>query len=331
MEANRRKWLKQTGLILAGLGIAPLQTIASPLIKADYLLPGPDGSPIRISSNENPYGPSPLARTAMADSINLSNRYQWKMIRDLMSAIGAKNGLTADNVLVGAGSIQIIDMIIQMAALQKGNFVLAEPTFSRWSGNAEKLGLRKISVPLTADKRNDLPAMLRAINAETRMVYLCNPNNPTGTICKYDDLVSFIKEATKTTLVMVDEAYLDYTNETSLSSLVDSNENLIVVKTFSKIYGLAGARIGYALAHAKTIDKLGDLQSGANTGVSAASLAGAMASLKDNDFVKKSYSQNEKTRVYTIEQLELLNISCIPSHSNFIYFSLANYRRLFLN
>jgi histidinol-phosphate aminotransferase len=329
MTTDRRKWLKQTGLLFLGIGIARLESIASPMPKAGYLIPDINGGPIRLSSNENPYGPSPMARTAMAGSIPLGNRYQWQMIRDLISAVAVKNKLTDDNVLVGAGSTQIIDTAIQFAAVQKENFIVAEPTFSRWADAAGNSGLHKISVPLTTDKRHDLPAMLQAIKADTRMIYICNPNNPTGTICKYDELLSFIKEATKRTLVLIDEAYLDYTTETSLSSLVTENENLIVVKTFSKIYGLAGARIGYALAHTKTIEKMGGLQSGANIAISVVSLAGALASLKDNDFVKESYAKNEKARTFTIEQLERLNISCISSHTNFIYFSLLNYKKDF--
>ncbi len=331
-ETNRRKWLKQLGLIFLGAGIAPLETFASPIIKNSHFIPDPeDGPTVRISSNENPYGPSPMARTAMVESINLSNRYQWEMIRALISAIATKNSITSDNVLVGAGSTQIIDMSIQFAAIKKGNFILADPTFSRWSGSAEKLGLKKISVPLTKSKVHDLTAMMNAINSETRMVYLCNPNNPTGTICQHDTLVSFIEKATKKTLVIVDEAYLDYTNEASLSKLTTNNENLIITKTFSKIYGLAGARIGYAIAHTKTIEKLTYLQSGSNISISAVSLAGALASLKDDAFINQSYSQNEKTRAYTIQQLERLNIACIPSHTNFIYFSLTNYKKDFFS
>lgn len=330
METSRRKWLTQTGWVLAGLGIAGVErTIASPVRKTRYPLSDtPDGH-VRLSFNENPYGPSPMAREAMADAVHISNRYPWEMIHEFIAAVAKRNSVTDENVLAGAGSTQIIDTVIQYAARQKGNFIVADPTFSRWSDAAEKLGLQKITVPLTTDKRNDLPAMLHAINADTRMVYLCNPNNPTGTICKYDTLVSFIKEATRRTLVLVDEAYLDYSAETSVVNLVPENENLVVVKTFSKIYGLAGSRIGYALAHKKTIDNLGELQSGANFGIGVVSLAGALASLKDADFVKQSFLQNEKARTFTIDSLEYLDMRCIPSHSNFIYFSLANYRKDF--
>jgi histidinol-phosphate aminotransferase len=243
-----------------------------------------------------------------------------------MSAIAAKNSLSADNVLLGAGSTQVIDTVVQLAAQQKGSFILARPTFGRWANAAEQAGLQKIELPLTEDKRHDLPAMLRAIKPDTRLVYICNPNNPTGTICAYDALLAFVAEATRHCLVMVDEAYLDYTDQQSLCGLVKTNKNLVVVKTFSKIYGLAGARIGYALAHPETIERLQQLQSGADIGISAVSLAAATAALQDNDFVSRSAAQNEHCRTTTIDALERAGLPCIPSHTNFIYFSLAHYK-----
>lgn len=329
METNRRIWLKHIGLIAAGIGLAQFETIASPLGAAPLLLLGSNEAPIRLSSNENPYGPSPAAREAMSKNVNISNRYQWQMILDLITSIAEKYNLTSDNVLVGAGSTQMIDACIQYAAFKKGNFIIAEPTFSRWAPAAQKSGLRKIAVPLNSNKKHDLDAMLKAIKPDTRMIYVCNPNNPTGTVCKYEDLVAFVKEASKKVLVVIDEAYLEYSNATSLSSFVSENENLVVIKTFSKIFGMAGARIGYALGHIKIIQKINQLQSGANIGISAVSLAGAMASLKDSDFVKQSIIKNEKARTFTIAEMEQLDIRCIPSHTNFIYFSLTNYKKDF--
>ena len=330
MQTNRRKWLQQIGIVTAGLGIAQFKTFASPTTNLLAFAP-PDDSPIRLSSNENPYGPSPLARTAMTESINNSNRYNWNTSGNLISALAKKNNVTDDNILIGAGSTEILDLIVQYFAFQKGSFIVANPSYTSWAKTAEKLGLKKISVPLTKDKQHDLTAMLAAITADTKLIYVCNPNNPTGTICESAALISFIQEATKKVTVMVDEAYLDFTDQPSVSNLVTDNKNLIVVKTFSKIYGLAGARIGYAIAHKDTINHFADdLQTWANGSVSVVSRAGAIASLTDNDFVSQCYSKNEAARKYTIEQLTQLNITCIPSHTNFIYFSLTNYKKDFL-
>ena len=328
MPTNRRKWLQQIGLLTAGLGVAQFKTFAMPTTNL-LAFETPDNNPIRLSSNENPYGPSPLARAAMTNSINSSNRYNWNITGELISSIAGKNKVTNENILVGAGSTEILDVVVQSFAFQKGNFIVANPSYSSWTKTIEKLGLKKISVPLTKDKRHDLTAMLAAIDADTKFIYVCNPNNPTGTICENAELISFIEAATKNATVLIDEAYIDFTSQDSMSHLAVKNKNLIVVKTFSKIYGLAGARIGYAIAHKDAIDQISQLQSWANGGVSLVSRTAAIASLKDDDFVKQCFSKNEVARKYTIEQLTLLNISCIPSQTNFIYFSLTNYKKDF--
>jgi histidinol-phosphate aminotransferase len=160
-------------------------------------------------------------------------------------------------------------------------------------------------------------------------VYICNPNNPTGTICDHAALLTFIQEATKNAMVIVDEAYIDFTNQPSVGPLVAGNTQLVVVKTFSKIYGLAGARTGYAMAHVDTIKQLEQLQTWPNGGLSVVSRAAAIASLKDAAFVAQCYAKNEEARQYTAGQLALLGMTCIPSHTNFIYFSLAGYQKDF--
>lgn len=326
--SNRRNWLKQIGLGTIGLGIIPFETFANSQTE-EYFFPKTDNSPILLRSNENPYGPSPLARAAMQKSVNSSNRYGWDLSGELISLIAKKNTVSDANILLGAGSTEILDLVLQYTALKKGNFILAETTFNYWAFPAEKLGIKKITVPLTADKKHDLPAMLKAIDSDTNMIYICNPNNPTGTICDYEKLVSFVKVASKNAIVFVDEAYIDFTKEKSLSSLVVENKNLIITKTFSKMYGLAGARVGYAIAASSTIEELSALKSSPNLSVSVVSAVAAMASLNDDKFIAQVNTANEEVKKYTIEQLTKLNLTCIPSHSNFIYFSLDNYKKDF--
>lgn len=325
--SNRRNWLKQTSLGIAGLGIIPFEGFAIPT-KEDLTEERTVG-PIRLRSNENPYGPSELARKAMSDRIHDSNRYNWELYDELIGRIAEKHALTDQHIVLGAGSSEILNLAALYCSKRTGNLIIAATTFDYWTITAENAGLSKIAIPLTADKKHDLAAMLNAIDADTRLVYICNPNNPTGTICGSDALVNFITEATKRTKVLVDEAYLDYTDQPSLANLVAENKNIIVAKTFSKIYGLAGSRIGYALAHPETIQEMNQLQFSANGSVSIASASGAIASLKDSKFVAATILLNAAARKYTIEQLELLQIRCIPSHTNFVYFSLENYRKDF--
>lgn len=326
MQLNRRHWLQQFGVGLSGLGLANLANFTTPTSDFFESLVE-EGLPINLNSNENPYGPSPLARAAMAKNISISNRYNWQLSVELMEALAKKHKVNADHILLGAGSTELIDLVVRLAAINKGNLVIADPSYSNWTAVAKKQGLQVIKVPLNAQKEIDLDAMQKAILPDTRLVYLCNPNNPTGTICDRTQLLSFVNEATKKAIVLVDEAYLDFSTQESLSTLTLENKNLIVVKTFSKLYGLAGARIGYAIGHNSTLDQISALQSWPNGGVSVVSVTAALASLQDEKFATEVYALNQKVRQYTIAQLGRLNCVCIPSHTNFIYFSLAKYKQ----
>jgi histidinol-phosphate aminotransferase len=327
LESNRRHWLKQIGLSVAGIGLSNLDAISAPI---DLLAKdSANNLPIRLSSNENPYGPSPLARAAMIENINISNRYNWELSTELIKAVAKKNNISTSNILLGAGSTEILDLVTRLSSSKKGSFLIADPSYSYWTEAAEKLGLKKITVPLTKSKQLDLGAMLTAIQSDTRLIYICNPNNPTGSIADRVDLVNFINEVSKKSIVLIDEAYIDYTSQESLSSLAIENKNLIIAKTFSKIYGLAGARVGYAIANIKTIEQLSELKSWASGSISVASTAAALAALSDEKFVSEALSLNKNARQFTIENLKKLKIVCIPSNTNFIYFSLTNYKKDF--
>jgi histidinol-phosphate aminotransferase len=327
MSTNRRSWLKQIGLGLAGISLAPLEDIAGTL---PAFSPQKSGdTSIRLSSNENPYGPSPLARKAMADSIIYSNRYNGEQLIRLIDSVAGKNKVSAENILMTAGSTEVLDLMARLAALKKGNIVVPSPTFDYFTETAQNIGLTKITVPLTADKKIDLQAVLSAITPGTNLIYICNPNNPTGTICQRDELVQFVKEASQKAMILLDEAYLDFTEEQSLSELVLQNRNLVIAKTFSKIYGLAGARAGYAIAHAETIEAICKLQTWSNGSISVVSTAAALASLQDEKFVKEVYTRIHQSRKYTIGKMENIGIPCIPSYTNFIYFSLLNHKKDF--
>lgn len=327
MISNRRNWLKNTGLGIAGVGLSYFKVDASPnqIFLNKYIID--NDLPINLTSNENPYGLSPLAKEAMLEYSIKSNRYNWNITLELMEALAKKNNITADNIIMGAGSTEILDLVANFTAYNKGSFIVPDPSYTTWTEPAHKLGMQKIAVPLTPDKKIDLSAMLSAIRQDTKLIYICNPNNPSGTICERDALVNFIQEASKKAMVLVDEAYLDFTKETSVCDLVLEHKNLIVTKTFSKIYGLAGARVGYGIAHADTIARLSDRRSWSNGTVSVASTAAALASIKDTAFVNEIYTLNEKVKKYTIEQLGKYDITCIPSFTNFIYFSLEKYHK----
>ena len=320
---HRRDWLKRSSLAIAGFSISLPQIASAKEIERKHFY---ETGPIRLSSNENPYGPSPMARKAMGEVINNSNRYPWDLTTKLIEKLGEHHNLPADHVLLGAGSSEILGLAVQLAALNKGNAITAEPAFSSWVGAASNHGLEIIKVPLNSEKTHDFQSMLSKITTSTRLFYICNPNNPTGTILPSSTVRAAAETASRQAIVLIDEAYMEYSDDNGLSDMVSKNKNIIIAKTFSKIHGLAGARIGYALAHPDTIDKLGSLQPWMNAGVSAVSLAGAIASLDDKKFLSESKAKNTEARNFTEKGLKALGITVIPSVTNFIYYSPGSFK-----
>lgn len=316
---DRRSWLRQSSLALAGLGLGT-RLMASPGNNAWHSAEA-GAVPVKLNANENPYGPSPLARKAMAEAIAGANRYPWQLTTQLREQIAVQHKLTKEHVLMGAGSSEILGLVAARTSVVKGNAVVAHPTFGIWMNAMEAYGTPILRVPLNQHKTHDLPEMSNRISNDTSLVYLCNPNNPTGTLIPYHVMKDFVESVHRNAMVVVDEAYIEYTEEQSLAHLVSTLNNLVVVRTFSKIYGLAGARVGYALAHPDMIKKLSQLQPWANAGPGVVSLAGALASLQDEAFVKSTRKENEKVRDFTCKALRKANVPCIPSSTSFLYYS----------
>ena len=177
-------------------------------------------------------------------------------------------------------------------------------------------------IPLNDERKTDLPKMIEAINNETRMIYFCNPNNPTGTVAEISQLKEHTTAASEKTFVFIDEAYTEYAELPSLASLAITNPNVVVAKTFSKVYGLAGARVGYAIAHPDTIKSLSSFQPWSDAGVSMVSCNAAMASLDDNDFVKQCREKVKASREMCYDCFKKLSLDYIPASTNFILFNI---------
>lgn len=282
---------------------------------------------IRLGSNENPHGPSTLAMQAMKEAIAVSNRYQWDMNGLLRTSIGEMTGHTKEHIALGAGSSELLGIVSLWAAYKKGNVVASEPTFKLWMPAARRMGLPTKLVPLTDSKHNDLKGILNAIDEDTKMVYLCNPNNPTGTVSPTSELEQFIKKVAVKTIVLLDEAYTDYYDTPSMSKLIDSYPNLVIAKTFSKTFGMAGARVGYVLSHPTTIKQLNEFQAWANAGPSAVSMQGALAAIKDKEFVDYCKKENIKAKEVLYKGFDDLGIKHIKSFTSFVYFDTASYKQ----
>lgn len=325
MPTDRRSWLKQSSIALAGLGLSPILTYAE---EKKFFSPA---NPIWLNSNENAYGPSPLAQQAILNAYKNSNRYPDDYLPLLKKKIAQHWNVATENILLGAGSSDIIGLACHLAARTKGIIVAAEPSYRVWNNQASSLGLSFQRIPLNGDKKADLSKMVEAISNETRMIYFCNPNNPTGTFVEVSQLKDHAIAAAQKTLVFIDEAYAEYAELPSLASLAVTNPNIIVAKTFSKVYGLAGARVGYAIAHPGTIKSLSSYQPWSDAGVSMVSCAAAVSSLDDQSFVKLSRDRAKEAREMCYGCFKQLSLNYIPSSTNFILFNIDKIKGDFTN
>ncbi len=316
MLYNRRHWLQQSLVAIAGL------TISTDIIGMPKAYNSPMAGSVLLNSNENPYGPSPMARKAIQEHYTSSNRYPFKFIPLLKQKIAAHWGVGQENILMGAGSSEIIGLVSLYVSLKKKKVITAEPGYKAWNGQAASFGLEFVRTPLTRERKNDLSAMLAAIDEQTAMVYICNPNNPTGTFVDTNALRNFATEASKKTMVFIDEAYTEYAELVSLADLAVNNPNIVVAKTFSKIYGLAGARVGYAIAHPDMIRKIASFQAWADGSVGIVSAVAALASLDDVNFVTDTRAKAAQARTLCSDTFRQLSLEYIPSTTNFMLFNM---------
>ena len=325
-NTSRRQWLQQTAFATFGLGIS-FRSMGNE--EGLTRLISPEAGIINLGSNENPYGISAKAKQAILDMMDETNRYPFNVasLQTARKKLGGYYKVGEDQVLVTAGSGEGLSMLARH--FNKGNIVTADITFGVLPNTAKKIGTKVIEVPLTKEKVHDLPAMMKAINSETQLVYICNPANPTATIVKADELKSFCEEASKKTVVLIDEAYnefLDSSESQSMIGLIEKNPNILVIKTFSKIHAMAGLRIGFIIGHSTLIRKLQpDYFQSSQLAVSVLSLNSAMASLDDESHKSKSKQLNETARKYTMDEMKKMGVQFIPSYTNFIFYPVQKY------
>jgi len=313
---GRRKWLRNSATALAGISLAPALFATE---REKYRSAGI----ILLNGNENAYGPSPSARKAMIDATGTSNRYADDQISDLKKQVAEFWGVGSENILFGAGSSEFLGLVSLLVSSTKGKIITAEPSYRVWTGQAESFGLSFKRIPVANDKTLDLSAMMSAIDADTRMMYVCNPNNPVGTYVEDSLLRNFVLECSKKSMVLIDEAYTEFADLPSLKDLAVKNPNIVVAKTFSKIYGLAGARIGYIIAHPSTIKKISAFQPWPDANISVTTVAAASAALKDQAFVKDCKLKIAEARELCYKTFKELLLEYIPSYTNFILFNIG--------
>lgn len=326
-SVNRRELLKfgslaalGMGLRLPSFGLGNEEGILRNYGMADGL--------INLSSNENPYGISPKAKEALLSALGEAHRYQYNHanLKDFKKELANYYGVNADQILVTAGSGEALGLLPRHF---RGKLVTANPTFGILPATAKMLGNKVVEVPLTADQKHDLPAMLKEVDNETELVYVCNPANPSSTIVSPASLKNFCIEASKKAYVGVDEAYIDFLDapdNESMMQLIEKHPKVFIIGTFSKIHAMAGLRIGWVIGHATLIKALSDNYfNRTQAAMSALSMSAALASLKDPEWHQLSKQKNAAAREYAYQELKKMNIDVIKSYTNFLFFPIPNY------
>jgi histidinol-phosphate aminotransferase len=306
----------------------------------------PADSIIKVASNENPFGPSPLAVAAMQKALPGVNLYPDGNAFYLKQKLAAKLGVETTNLVLGNGSNEIIEFVAH-ALLDSGtgvppvqsnetgkmpvplNIVVAQYCFAIYPIVAKMFGADVITVP-AKNYGHDLPAMLRAITPRTRIIFVANPNNPTGTLAPREDLIHFVNEVPDDVLLVMDEAYLEFLSDpVDLIPLIrlGARKNLILMRTFSKIYGLAGLRIGYGIAAPELAAALEKIRQPFNANLLAQTAA--LAALDDDEHVRKTRANNFAGLEFFLQACRDLKLECVPSFANFMLVRVGHGQEVF--
>jgi len=275
---------------------------------------------IRLDSNENAYGPSSKVLDAIRSATASSNRYSRLKYQDLVQHIAASHQTVADRVLLGCGSTEILRMVA-CAYLGEGKQLLhASPTFEAIEHYARAVNSAVLTVALTRSFAHDLERMLSAITSSTSLVYICNPNNPTASLTPREELQSFIAKIPQSILVVIDEAYHHYAGKSAMySSFMDyavQDDRVLITRTFSTVYGLAGLRLGYAVASPKVLQRMSVFRT--EDSINAIVTQAAFAALNDAEGLGRSIEQNANDRQEFFNEAMARSLTPIDSHANFV-------------
>lgn len=303
-------------------GMKPYKGQYNLLERYHIAIPDIENLKARLLANENPWGPSKKTAEAIAISAVKGNRYVYNSCLKMIEELAQKEDVAIENILLAPGSTDVLEKVAFSLCRNGGNVVSADPSYMSLVNTATSIGATWKNIALRADYAHDLNAMADAIDADTKLVYICNPNNPTGTLTPVAETKSFCKKVTAKVPVFIDEAYLellDKPDEHTAVSLVKEGHDVIISRTFSKIHGMAGLRIGYMIAKPERVKMIQDLVR-TEMGISITSLEGAMASMKDTEFQEFTRSHNKKNREYVFEELQKAGMNPIPSYTSFILF-----------
>ncbi len=274
---------------------------------------------IKLASNENPVGPSPAALKAIGEGFADINRYPDGSGFYLKSALSKELGVSDEEIILGNGSNELLDLAAKTFMKDGDEAVMATPSFVVYFMAVQSVGGKSVQVPLT-NYTHDLSAMADAITPLTKMIFIANPNNPTGTINKKDEFEMMMRKVPDDVLVVMDEAYYEYVADPDYADSMKylrSEKNILILRTFSKIYGLAGLRLGYGIARKEILTDMNRLRAPFNT--STIAQKAGIAALTDKAHVSRSRQVNEDGKAYLSRELGVLGISFVPTEANFVY------------
>ncbi|HTG43070.1 MAG TPA: histidinol-phosphate transaminase [Verrucomicrobiae bacterium] len=277
----------------------------------------PAESIIKLASNENPLGPSPKAVAAMCAVLDNLHLYPDGNAFYLKRKLAQKLQVTPENIILGNGSNEVIEFVSHALMRPGVEVVASEYCFAVYPIMTHLFGARLVTVPAT-NLGHDLPAMLEAVTPETRVMFVANPNNPTGTLAAKEEVFKLVRWVPDSVLLVMDEAYLDFLEDPAdlLPLVREGRENILLMRTFSKIYGLAGLRLGYGIGHPQFIAALEKVRQPFN--INSLIQAGAMAALDDEEHLVRTRQNNLKGLRFFTEELQKLNIEFLPSAANFV-------------
>ena len=315
---TRRDWLNKSAAVLGSSFVGAIAGF-NPLLgntKVSTVV----NTPIRMMFNENPYGPSQVARKAMRKAFSESNLYSMRYAKAEFKILMAKlNGVTPDHIAVGFGSGEILKKAALMNGIDKGELISPALTFETINRFAKTMKSNVKRIPMDNKIGIDLDRTAESVGSRTKLIYLCNPNNPTGSIMGTDQLESFCKTISKKSIVFVDEAYHEYVTDPNYRSMIDlvkKGHNVIVSRTASKVHGLAGLRVGFAITTPEIAKRL---ESYLTDSLNVIGLRAAIASYQDERFQAHSVEQNNRAKKIVTNHLDNKGIEYLDSQTNFIF------------
>jgi histidinol-phosphate aminotransferase len=323
MQPSRRQFIQQLGFGAAWLGLAANTSLVfannTPILRLRQ-----NTAPLLLHFNENSLGMSPNALSAAKSAIeHYGNRYPSASVDEFREKLADHHQVKSEQLIFGNGSTEVLQAIATFAARQNATMIEPSPTFGALKEYCKAENLNVIQVPVGQNFEMNIAAMKKQAMAQTGsvLINICNPNNPTGNIVDFTTMFDWISNAPDTHLFLLDEAYFDYAQanpryKSGLDLIKQGKDNVVISRTFSKVYGMAGMRVGYGIATVNTANKIKPFAAGFN--LSAAGIAAASAALDDKSFYKKSIEYNQLSRKILVATLNELELESVPSDTNFV-------------